>query len=135
LEFFSANLIIFLVCEISLRILKNFFLEIKNVFLWFITIENKSIRHACLFRSDLGSDMAYIHAHFEETCYEPNKRRLKHPAVPAKFPPISDVVCESATSRKRKAEYFIMEVVDTPPKIGPLGKNNICSINVGRQQS
>jgi hypothetical protein len=68
-------------------------------------------------------------AHFEETCYQPNKRRLKHSAVPTKFPPISDVVCESTTSRqpsrKRKAECCIMEVVDTPPKIRCLGKNNI----------
>jgi hypothetical protein len=52
---------------------------------------------------------------------------LKHSAVPKKFPPISDVVGASATSRKpsrkRKAECCIMEVVDTPPKIGCLGKN------------
>lgn len=39
-------------------------------------------------------------AHFEETCYEPNRRRLKRSVVPTKFPPIPDVVCESATSRK-----------------------------------
>ena len=74
-------------------------------------------------------DTLICQAHFEETCYEPNKRRLKHSAVPTTFPPISDVVWASATSstpsRKRKAECCIMEVVDTPPKIGRLGKNNI----------
>ena len=67
-------------------------------------------------------------AHFEETYYEPNKRRLKHSAVPKKFPPISDVVCESTSrkpSRKRQEECCIMEVVDTPSKIRRLGKNNI----------
>jgi hypothetical protein len=77
-----------------------------------------------------GYDNTFIcQAHFEETCYEPNRRRLKRSVVPTKFPPIPDVVCESATSRKpsrkRKAECCIMEVVDTPPKIGRPGKNNI----------
>lgn len=65
------------------------------------------------------------HVHFDETYYEPNKRRLKHSAVPTKFPPISDVVCESATSRKRQVECCIMEVVDTSSKKGRLGKNSI----------
>lgn len=53
---------------------------------------------------------------FEETCYESNRKRLKPSVVPTKFTPFADVVCESTTSRKRKVECCVMEVVDTSSK-------------------